>query len=120
MCLVSAYTDTRAERDPGAHDALRAVAVSSRVVIADADIARRGALLDELTQKLPMGTSFLEASTVSEVLERSGGCRMVIVGGAVEEASASSLVHILTRRLPGVHVVDLAAAERSASSQRQP
>lgn len=93
--------------------------VSSRVLIADADVARRGALLDNLTQKMPAGTSFLEASTVSQVFERVGGCRMVIIGGPLEEASASALTRILARRLPGLHVVDLGAAKRSLRHERR-
>jgi hypothetical protein len=95
------------------------VGVSSRVLIADADIARRGALLDDLTQKMPAGTSFLEASTLSHVLERVGGCRMAIIGGPLEEASASSLARILAQRFPELHVVDLRAAKRSLRHERR-
>jgi hypothetical protein len=93
--------------------------VSSRVVVAAADAARRGALLDDLTQKMPAGTLFLEAATVAQVLERAGGSRMVIIGGPLEDASASSLTRILARRLPGLHVVELGAAGRTLRRERR-
>lgn len=79
------------------------------MLIADADEARRALLVDDLTQKLPAGTAFLEAATVSQALRHAGSSRMVIVGGPLQEASASSLTRILARRHPGLHVVDLEA-----------
>jgi len=93
--------------------------VSSRVLIADADVARRAALLDDLTQKMPVGTSFLEASTLSQVLKCAGGCRMVIIGGPLEDISASSLTRILAQRFPGLQVVDLRPAKRSLRHERR-
>jgi hypothetical protein len=112
MSSVGGDSDTEATKPPGrARAELSLVAMSSRVVIADRDAARRAALLDELTQAMPASTTFLEASTVSEVLEHARGSRMVIVGGAVEELPASSLAGILTRRYPDLHVVDLQASQ---------
>jgi hypothetical protein len=83
------------------------VEISSRVVIADADAARRAALLDGLTQKLPASTVFLEAATVTRVLEHARGSRMVVIGGALHEVPTTTLKHILERHCPGVQVVDV-------------
>jgi hypothetical protein len=81
-----------------------------RVVIADGDAKRRAALLEELGEALPAGTVFLEASTVSEALDRARGSRMLVVGGALDDASAAHLARLIGRRYPDLHVVD---AERS-------
>jgi DNA-binding NarL/FixJ family response regulator len=82
------------------------------VVIADSSAARRAALLDELTQTMPEGTIFKEAGTVSEMLEHARDSRMVILGGALGEIPASSLIRILSERYPGLHVVNLAVSEQ--------
>ncbi len=84
------------------------------MVVADGDAPRRAALLDELTQRMPERTSFVEASTVAQVLELARDSRMVVIGGDVQGASASSLARILSRRYPRLHVVDLAASRRGA------
>jgi hypothetical protein len=86
---------------------LRVVGVTSRVVIADSDAARRAGLLDDLTQTMPETTIFLEAATVTELLEHARGSRMVIIGGALERVPVSSLIRILAQRHPGLHVVNL-------------
>ena len=84
----------------------------ARVVVADGDGPRRAALLDELTQKMPERTSFVEAATVAQALELARDSRMVVIGGAVQGASASALARSLQRRYPDLHVVDLAAPSR--------
>jgi len=118
--VVGGETGTEARgRLSAQHLELCLAGVSSRVLIADADVARRGALLDDLTQKMPASTSFLEASTISQVLERVGGCRLVIIGGPLEEASASSLTRILAEHFPGLHVVELGATKRSLRRERR-
>jgi hypothetical protein len=76
-------------------------------VVAAADGARRASLLDELTQTMPEGTTFVEASTVVQVLAYAGASRMVVIGGALEEAPAASLRRMLARRYPRLHVVVL-------------
>jgi hypothetical protein len=68
------------------------------------------AVLEELGEALPAGTVFLEASTVSEALDRARGSRMLVVGGALDDASAAHLARLIGRRYPDLHVVD---AERS-------
>jgi hypothetical protein len=93
---------TRRERP-----ALRIVGASSRVVIADSDAPRRAGLLDDLTQTMPETTIFIEAATVTEMLEHAPGSRMVIIGGALEKVPVSSLVRILAQRHPELHVVNL-------------
>jgi DNA-binding NarL/FixJ family response regulator len=87
--------------------ALRVVGVTSRVVIADSDAARRAGLLDDLTQTMPETTIFLEAATVTELLEHARGARMVILGGPLERVPVSSLIRILAQRHPELHVVNL-------------
>jgi hypothetical protein len=86
---------------------LRLLAVTSRIVIGDPDAPRRAALLDELTQSMPESTVFLEASTVTQLLDHARGSRMVILGGPLEEIPTSSLMRLLAARHPGVHVVNL-------------
>ncbi len=97
----------------GARGELGIVGVGARVVVADGDAPRRAALLDELTQRLPERTRFVEASSIAQALELARGSRMVVIGGPVQGASASSLARSLARRHPDVHVVDLAAPTRS-------
>ncbi len=82
------------------------------MVVADGDAPRRAALLDELTQKMPERTSFVEAATVEQALELAEGSRMVVIGGPVHGASTSALARSLQRRYPELHVVDLAAPTR--------
>jgi len=89
-------------------------AAGARVVVADGDAPRRAALLDELTQKMPERTRFAEASTAAQALELAGDSRMVIIGGAVQGASASALADILARRYPRLHVLDLASSRHGA------
>jgi DNA-binding NarL/FixJ family response regulator len=106
--------DTGADGAAGSARAqLDLVGTGARVVVADGDAPRRAALLDELTQRLPERTRFVEASSVVQALELARGSRMVVIGGAVQGASASSLARSLARRHPDVHVVDLAAPTRS-------
>lgn len=107
-------TDTQTGRPPrGERADLGLVGTGARVVVADGDAPRRAALLDELTQKLPERTRFLEASSVAQALELARDSRMVVIGGAVQGASASSLAQRLARRHPDVRVVDLTASTRS-------
>jgi hypothetical protein len=87
--------------------ALWLVGVSSRVVVAAADAGRRASVLDVLTQTMPEGTTFVEASTVVQVLAYAGASRMVLIGGALEDAPAASLKRMLARRYPQLHVVVL-------------
>jgi hypothetical protein len=84
--------------------------MDARVVIADWDAARRAALLDELTQEMPASTTFLEASTVAEVLEHAHGSGLVIICGAVGAVPSGSLKRILARRYPDLRVIDLQAS----------
>lgn len=86
-----------------------------RVVIADGDAARRAAKREELSEALPDGTVFLEASTVSEALDRARGSRMLVVSGAVDDASAAHLAHLIGRRYPDLHVVDAQRSHRLVS-----
>ncbi len=93
-----------------AEAALLGLRVGPRVLIVDGHGARRSALRGELARTLPEGTTFLEAATVPEAFERARGSRMVVVGGSVVGASASSLVRLLGRLYPELHVVDLEQA----------
>jgi hypothetical protein len=52
------------------------------------------------------------AATVAQALELARDSRMVVIGGAVQGASASALARSLQRRYPDLHVVDLAAPSR--------
>jgi hypothetical protein len=104
---AGAPADARARRPGAARGPLWLVGVSSRVVVAAADAGRRASLLDELTQTMPRGTTFVEASTVVQVLAYAGASRMVVIGGALEEAPAASLRRMLARRYPQLHVVVL-------------
>jgi DNA-binding NarL/FixJ family response regulator len=89
------------------------VGVGARVLVVDADAPRRAALLDELTQKLPERTSFVEAETLAQAFELARDSRMVVIGGAVHGTSASALARTLQQRYPELHVVDLAAPRRN-------
>jgi DNA-binding NtrC family response regulator len=92
--------------------ALRVVGAGTRVVIADGDQARRAGLLDDLTQTMPEVTTFLEASTIAELLEQAKGSRMVILGGPLDELPASAIIRVIAQRFPDLHVVNMEAAGR--------
>jgi hypothetical protein len=110
---VGRNADTGADGSAGgARAELELVGVGARVVVADGDGPRRAALLDELTQKMPERTRFVEAATVEQAHEFATDSRMVVIGGAVHGASASALARSLQRRYPELHVVDLAAPTR--------
>ncbi len=98
----------------GARAALGLAGAGARVLVADRDAPRRAALLDELTQKMPERTSFVEAATVAQALELARDSRMVVIGGPVQGASPSSLARLLARRYPDVSVLDLTAPRRGA------
>lgn len=112
---MGADPDTRAQKPPSdTRTALGVAAAGARVVVADGDAPRRAALLDELTQKMPERTRFAEASTAAQALELAGDSRMVIIGGAVQGASPSSLARALASRHPEVHVLDLSISRHGA------
>jgi hypothetical protein len=102
-----------AQRSPESRPALRVVGSSARVVIADGDAARRAGLLDDLTQTMPEVTTFLEASTVAQMLEHARGSRMVIVGGPLDDVPTSALIRMLAQRFPDLHVVDMDVSTQS-------
>jgi hypothetical protein len=87
--------------------ALRVVGATTRVVIADADSARRASVLDDLTQTMSENTTFLEAATVAELLEHAPGSRTVIIGGTLDDIPARSLIRILAQRHPHLQVINL-------------
>jgi hypothetical protein len=80
------------------------------LLIAGADAARRGALLQELSSTMPEGTAFAQASTLAEVLEHAPESRMVILSGGLDDASARSLMRVLGQRHPTLPVVSVEGA----------
>jgi DNA-binding NtrC family response regulator len=77
------------------------------LLVAGADSARRRALLDDLLDTMPEGTSFEEASTLSEVLERAPMSRIVVLSGGLEDASAKSLMRVLGQRHPTLPIITM-------------
>ena len=65
------------------------------------------ALLDDLIETMPRGTCFEQASVLSEVLELAPTSRMVILSGGLEDASARSLMAILSQRHPTLPIVNM-------------
>jgi DNA-binding NtrC family response regulator len=80
---------------------------SRPVLLAGADSAQRAAVLHDLANTLPEGTSFDEAATFWEVLARAPESRMVILSGDLEDGSAQALVRALGHRHPQLPVVSL-------------
>jgi len=92
--------------------ALRLTRVSARehvppILLAGADTGERETVLAELTEKLPDGTAFLEATAVWEVLVRAPDCSLVVLSGELVDGSAHALVEKLRQRCPHVPVVSL-------------
>jgi hypothetical protein len=92
--------------------ALRLTRVSARdhvppILLAGADTGERETVLAELTEKLPEGTAFVEATAVWEVLVRAPDCSLVIVSGELVDGSADALVETLRQRHPHLPVVSL-------------
>jgi DNA-binding NtrC family response regulator len=94
---------------PAGQPPLRLVGDICRVLIVGADSARRAALLDGLTQTMPEGTTFAEADTLAETLERAPASEIVILAGALDHIPARSLARLLAARHPGLRVVGLGA-----------
>jgi hypothetical protein len=80
------------------------------LLIAGADPLRRAQLRDELTRSMSESTIFEEATTFAEVLERAPASRMVILGGALDDIPARSMMRILGNRHPTLPVVNLEPA----------
>jgi hypothetical protein len=100
-------SDRRAAHARRDRPALRLVENGSPILIAGSDTPRRAALLADLTETMPEGTTFEELSTLGEVLERAPASRMVIFNGGLEDVSARSLMRILAQRHPRLPVISL-------------
>jgi hypothetical protein len=96
-----------APRASGERPALQLVRNPHPLLVAGADSARRRALLDDLIDTMPEGTSFEEASTLSEVLERAPTSRIVVLSGGLEDASAKSLMRVLGQRHPTLPIINM-------------
>jgi hypothetical protein len=96
-----------APRASGQRPALHLVRNSHPLLVAGADSARRRALLDDLIDTMPEGTSFEQASTLAEVLERAPTSRIVVLSGGLEDASAQSLMRVLGQRHPRLPIVNM-------------
>jgi hypothetical protein len=96
-----------APRATGERPALHLVRSSHPLLVAGADSARRRALLDDLIETMPEGTSFEEASTLSDVLERAPMSRIVVLSGGLEDASAQSLMRVLGQRHPKLPIINM-------------
>jgi hypothetical protein len=94
-------------RASGERPALHLVHNSHPLLVAGADAARRRALLDDLIDTMPEGTSFEEARTLSEVLERAPASRIVVLSGGLEDASAQSLMRVLGQRHPTLPIINM-------------
>ena len=77
------------------------------LLVAGADSARRGALLEDLIETMPEDTCFEQASQLSEVLELAPTSRMVILSGGLEDASARALMGILGQRHPTLPIINM-------------
>ena len=96
-----------AHRASGERPALHLVRSSHPLLVAGADSARRRALLDDLIDTMPEGTSFEEARTLAEVLERAPTSRIVVLSGGLEDASAQSLMRVLGQRHPTLPIINM-------------
>jgi hypothetical protein len=92
----------RAERPP-----LHLLRGGAPLLIAGADRARTSVLLQELSNTMPEGTVFEQASTLMEVLEHAPGSRMVILSGALEDASIRSLMRVVGQRHPTLPIINM-------------
>jgi hypothetical protein len=100
-------SDRRAAHARRDRPALRLVENGSPILIAGSDTPRRAALLADLIETMPEGTTFEELTTLGEVLERAPAGRMVILNGGLEDVSARSLMRILAQRHPRLPVISL-------------
>jgi hypothetical protein len=91
----------------GERKALHLVRNSHPLLVAGANFTRRRALLDDLLDTMPEGTSFEEASTLAEVLERAPTSRIVVLSGGLEDASAQSLMRVLGQRHPTLPIINM-------------
>ena len=92
--------------------ALRLTRASARehvppILLAGADAGERETVLAELTEKLPDGTAFVEATAVWEVLVRAPECSLVILSGELVDGSADGLLETLRQRYPHLPVMSL-------------
>lgn len=87
---------------------LRLVHDSRRsILIAGGDEHARGELMDELSDRLPEGTSFEQADAMWELLERAPGSRIVMLAGELDDGSTESVISLLGNRHPQLPVLAL-------------
>jgi hypothetical protein len=80
------------------------------VLVAGSDAHRRAAVIDELAETLPHGTSFREAAAPWEVLAHARESRLVVIAGGFDELQREALLHTVANRHPGLPVVSLEPA----------
>jgi hypothetical protein len=80
------------------------------VLVAGGDAARRSAMVEELAQTLPQGTSFEQAGALWELMARAPESRLVVLSGELDDLAPESLLHTLGHRHPGLPVVSLETA----------
>ena len=81
------------------------------VLVAGSDPHRRAAVIDELAETLPQGTSFQEAAAPWEVLAHARESRLVVIAGGFDELQREALLHTVANRHPGLPVVSLEPAD---------
>lgn len=103
---TSAKTPAQSERSP-----LRLVRREREdsILVAGSDAERRSTLLRELSERLPKGTRFEEATATWEVLERAPSSRIVMLAGDLDGSSPESVMHLLGNRHPLLPVLALSA-----------
>jgi hypothetical protein len=98
---------SRAGKESATRPALNLLRGGAPLLIAGADRARTSVLLAELSSTMPEGTVFEQASTLMEVLEHVPGSRMVILSGALEDASTRSLMRVVGQRHPTLPIINM-------------
>jgi hypothetical protein len=96
--------DTRTE---GAGRATCSAAGARPVLLAGGDALQRAAVLHDLRQTMPEGTSFMQAGALWEMLAHAGESSMVVLSGELERVSTESLMQMLAHRNPKLPVVSV-------------
>jgi hypothetical protein len=97
------------------HQATPERAVASRsILLAGGEAGDREAVLNDLRQTMPGGTTFEQAGALWEVLARAGESSMVVLSGELDEVPAESLMQMLAHRNPALPVVSVDATACAA------
>jgi hypothetical protein len=104
----------RDTRPAGVTRTLCPAAGSRPVLLAGGDALERAAVLHDLRQTMPEGTSFMQTGALWEMLAHAGESSMVVLSGDLDHLPTEALMQMLAHRNPKLPVITL---DRSSAQE---